>query len=179
MQIDRGAVDDREIHFTAVQPLDQMPAIALHDAQRDVGKFVDDAAGETSGQHRAHRRHQSEDDAARRIAVRRFEVVADLFDLADQAGGAVEQHPAGAGQEHAAAVADEQLDAQFMFEQLDVPAQRRLGGAQPVRRLAEAAQLGHGAEGAQLFEVHRMPRCLFSGHHTPFPGRRCNQFNVR
>ena len=48
-----------------------------------------------------------------------------------------------------------------MLEQLDVPAQRRLGGAQPVRRLAEAAQLGHGAEGAQLFEVHRIPKYSF------------------
>ena len=78
-------------------------------------------------------------------------------------GGAVEQHPAGAGQEHAAAVADEQLDAKLVLEQLDVPAQRGLGGAQPVRRLAEAPELGHGAEGPQLFEIHRMPRCSSSG----------------
>ena len=160
MQIDGGAVDDREIHLAAVQPLDQMPAIALHDAQRDIGKFVDDAAGQSSGQHRAHRRHQPEDDAARRIAVGRFQIVADLFDLANEPRGAVEQHPAGAGQQHAAAVADEQLDAKLVLEQLDVPAQRGLGGAQPVRRLAEAAEFRHGPEGAQLFEVHRMPSVL-------------------
>ena len=154
MQVGRGAVDDREIHLGAVQPFDQVPAIALDDAQRDIGEFGDDAAGEPSGEHRADGRHQAEDDAARRLALGRLQVVADLLDLADQPGGAVEQHPAGAGQQHAAAVAHEQFDAQLVFEQLDVPAQRRLCGSQAVCRLAEAAELGHGPERAQLLEVH-------------------------
>ena len=91
------------------------------------------------------------------LAARRLQIVAHLFDLADQARGAVEQHPAGAGQQHAAAVADEQLDPQLVFEQLDVPAQRRLRGPQPVRRLAEAAELRHGPERPQLLEIHRLP----------------------
>ena len=159
MQIHRRAIDDGQVHFAPVQPLDQMPAIALHDAQRDIGKFVEDAAGKSAGQDGAHRRHQPQDDAPRRVAVRGFEILADLLDLADQAGGAVEQHAAGAGQQHAAAVADEQLDAKLVLEQLDVPAERRLGGAKPVRRLAEASELGHGAEGPQLFEIHRLPKC--------------------
>ncbi len=158
MQVDGRAVDDGEIHFGPVQPLDQMPAIALHDAQRDVRKLVEDAARKSSGQHGAHRRHHPEDDAPRGAAVGRFEIVADLLDLADQAGGPVEQHPAGAGQQHATPVADEQLDAELMFEQLDVPAQRRLGRAQPVSRLAQASEFRYGPESPQLFEIHRVPR---------------------
>ena len=118
------------------------------------GNSGEDAAGEPSGEHGADGRHQAEDDAARRTALRRLQVVADLLDLADQPGGAVEQHPAGAGQQHAAAVAHEQFDAQLVLEQLDVPAQRGLCGSQPVGRLAEAAELGHGPERAQLLEVH-------------------------
>ena len=78
---------------------------------------------------------------------------------ANKPGGAIEQHAAGAGQQHAASVADEQLDAQLVFQQLDVPAERRLGRAKPVRRLAEAAELGYGAKSPQLFEIHRLPEC--------------------
>ena len=63
-------------------------------------------------------------------------IVADLFDLAHQTGGAVEQDPAGAGQQHATSVADKKLDPKLMLEEFYVPAQRRLGGAQPVSRLA-------------------------------------------
>ena len=85
MQIHRRSIGDRKVHFTPVQPLDQVPAVALHDAQRDVGKIRDHAAGKSPGKNRAHGRHQAEDDAAGRIAVRRLKVVANLLDLAHQA----------------------------------------------------------------------------------------------
>lgn len=88
-------------------------------------------------------------------------IVAHLFDLAHQTGGAVEQYLAGAGQEHAAPVADEELDPKLVFEQFDVPAERRLRGPQPVRRLAEAAELRDRPESTQLLEIHRLPKILF------------------
>jgi hypothetical protein len=86
-----------------------------------------------------------------------LQIVANLLDLTDQTRGAVEQHPAGTCQKHAASVADEQFDTQLVLEQFDVPAERGLRGPKPVRRLAETPEFSHGPERAQLLEIHQLP----------------------
>jgi hypothetical protein len=91
-------------------------------------------------------------------------IVADLLDLTHQTGGAVEQHLAGAGQLHAASVADEKLNPKLVLEEFDMPAQRRLRGPQPVGRLAQTSEFGDRLEGTQLFEIHPLPQ-------TPLVGR--------
>ena len=157
MQVIGGAVGDRQIHLAPVQPFDQMAAVAFDDAQRDIGQIRDDPAGQPPRQHGADRRHQAEDDPSGRFAARRLNIVANLFDLTHQAGGAVEQDLAGAGQQHAAAVADEKLDPKLVLEQFDMPAERGLGGPQPVGRLAETSEFRDRPEGTQLLEIHPLP----------------------
>jgi len=148
------AVEDREIHLAAMQPFDEMAAIAFDDAQRNARKGFDAAPGEARRQHAAHGRNQAQHHAARGRSLRGLDVVADLVDLADDAGGAREQQPAGLGQHHAAAVAREQLGAKLVFQKLDLAAQRRLRHAQGVGRLAQAAELRHATEGPELPEIH-------------------------
>ncbi|MGY4450612.1 hypothetical protein ACVWZR_005272 [Bradyrhizobium sp. i1.3.1] len=154
MQIGGAAVEDGQIHLAAMQPFDEMAAVALDDAQRDAGKFFDAAARKARRQHAAHGRNQAEHDLAGRRPLGRLDVVADLVDLPHDAGGACQQETAGFRQHHAAAVAGEQFGAQLMFQQLDLPAQRRLRHAQRVGRLGEAAELRHATEGPELPEIH-------------------------
>src|SRR6266702_4474691 len=44
VQIGRTAVEDGEVHLAAMQPFDEMAAVALDDAQRNGGKFFDTPA---------------------------------------------------------------------------------------------------------------------------------------
>ena len=45
VQIGRTSIEDREIHLAAMQPFDEMAAIAFDDAKRNAGKGLDAAAG--------------------------------------------------------------------------------------------------------------------------------------
>ena len=83
-----------------------------------------------------------------------LDFVAHLVDLPDDARGARQQQAAGIGQHHAAAVPGEQVGAQFMLEQLDLAAQRRLRHPQRVGGLAEAAEFRHATEGPELPDIH-------------------------
>jgi hypothetical protein len=154
VQIRRAAVEDGEIHLAAVQPFDEVAAVALDDAQRNAGKCLDAAPREARREHAAHGRNQAKHDLAGRRPLGRLDVVADLVDLPHDAGRASEQKPPGIGQHHAAAVAREQLDAQLVFQKLDLAAERRLRHAQRVGRLGEAAELRHTTEGPELSEIH-------------------------
>ena len=135
MQIGRRPVDHGKVHLSAVQPFDQMPAVALDDAQRDAGIAFDGAPGEPRGNHAAHGRNQPQHHPPRRRPSGGLDIVANLIDLPDDAGRPRQQQAAGLGQHHAAAVAGEQLGAQFMFEQLDLTAERGLCYPQACRRL--------------------------------------------
>src|SRR5450631_4150440 len=150
MQVIGRTVCNGQIHLSAVQPFNQMASIAFHDAQRDIWKFRDDPAGQPPRQHGAYRRDQAKDDPSGGSPARRLNIVANLFDLAHQTGGAVEQHPTGARQQHATSVADEEFNPKLVLEQLDMPAESRLSGAQPICRLAQTPELRDGPEGTQL-----------------------------
>ena len=55
-----------------------------------------------------------------------------------------------AGQLHRTRVAQEQRHAHLVFQRLDLPADRRLGERQFIRRRAEVEVLGHGQKGAPV-----------------------------
>ncbi|CAM2175209.1 conserved hypothetical protein [Burkholderia latens] len=61
---------------------------------------------------------------------------------------------ASRGQPHLPAAALEQCNAERMFEQLDLPAQRRLCHEEPLRRATEMQFLGHRDEAAQLVQFN-------------------------
>ena len=154
MQIRRAPIDDRKVHFAAMQPFDEMAAVAFDDPQADPWKGFDASTGEARRKHAAHGRNQPQHHPSGRLPSRRLDIVADLVDLPDDAGGPFEQQAAGIGQHHAAAVAGKQLGAQFMLEQLDLAAERRLRHPQRIGGLAEAAKLRHATERPELTEIH-------------------------
>ena len=137
-----------------MQPFDEMAAVALDDAERNAGIAFDRAPREPRRNHAAHGRHQPEHHAPRRRPAGGLDLVADLVDLPDDAGRSRQQQPAGFGQHHAAAVAGKQFGAQFVLEQLDLAAERRLRHPQRVGGLAEASEFGHATERPELTEIH-------------------------
>jgi hypothetical protein len=75
---------------------------------------------------------------------------------AQDAAGLQQEGAAGGGQPHRAAGAVQQGHAEDALQQLDLPAQRRLGHVQPLGRAPEVELLGRGHEAAQLAEFeHR------------------------
>ena len=84
--------------------------------------------GKPAREHRTDRGHEAENDPASGIASGRFDIVAYLLDLPDEALGPIEQHAAGARQEHAATISEEELHPQLLLEKLDLSAEPGLGG---------------------------------------------------
>ena len=82
------------------------------------------------------------------------DLVAGALDVAQDAGGAVEQALAGLGQAHAAVDAGEQGGTEFFLEPLHLACQRRLGHAQMRRGARDAAQLGDTDEIGEAAEFH-------------------------
>src|ERR1700741_1651400 len=74
--------------------------------------------------------------------------------LAQRPAAAREQHLAGSRDRDTARAAFEQGTAQFVFEFLDVAAERRLGDVQRARGGGKAATLGDGNEITDLPQVH-------------------------
>jgi hypothetical protein len=66
----------------------------------------------------------------------------------------VQEQFSGRRQRHVMARPFQQRAAQFIFQRLDLDAERRLADMQPAGGLAEAQRLGHGHEIAKLAKVH-------------------------
>jgi hypothetical protein len=66
-----------------------------------------------------------------------------------------EKHAACVGELDLATRAKEQLDAQFLFQRLDLLRKRGLRHVQPLGRAHEAQRLGHRHEVLQLPQVHQ------------------------
>jgi hypothetical protein len=69
----------------------------------------------------------------------------------------VEECATGSGQFDAARLSAKQLDAQFAFNRLDLPAERRLLHSKPFRSPRDVAFLGGGDEIAEMPEFHVIP----------------------
>ena len=154
MQIGRRPVDDREVHLAAVQPFDQMPAVAFHDAQRDARVAFNRPSGEPRRDHTAYRGDEAKNHPPGRRSPGGLDIVADLIDLPHDACRSRQKQAASLGQHHAAAVPGKQLGAQFMLEKFDLTAERGLCYPQGVGGFAEAAELGYATERSQLTEIH-------------------------
>ncbi|MCY1182798.1 hypothetical protein D9M73_233760 [compost metagenome] len=77
-----------------------------------------------------------------------------LVDLLADRPRLVEEQPPGRGQGDAAVGAVEQARADFLFQRLDLLAQRRLGNAQLSGGAAEMQLLGDGDEVTQVTQLH-------------------------
>jgi hypothetical protein len=78
--------------------------------------------------------------------------------------GLFKQPASRLGESHAARRSVEELDAQFVFQRLDLGAHRRRAGEHPLGSTREAAFLGNGHEGLELIQLHERivvaPRAL-------------------
>ena len=80
-----------------------------------------------------------------------------LVDLFEQAHGTGIKKAPGFSQAQRPGLAVEQLHANFVFQLLNLPAQRRLGDVQPLSGPGEAALLRHGHEIFEVSKIHGMP----------------------
>ena len=77
------------------------------------------------------------------------------FDLQQRDPGVIEEYAAGRGQLDAARAAVQELHADFQFQIVNLPAQRRLRGMQPLLRgHGQAAFFRHGDEITEMPELH-------------------------
>ncbi len=81
----------------------------------------------------------------------------EIGKAADKVIHFLQENPAIGAGIHAPAAADEQLETQFCFQKANLIAQRRLGNAQFLAGLAEAAFAPDGMGIAQLPVVHVPP----------------------
>ena len=82
---------------------------------------------------------------------------AHLFDPAQNLQRLFIEQPPGLGQADRAAVAVDQRHAQILLEQLDLPAERRLGDVQDLRRAGEIALPRQSDEISELTQIHPAP----------------------
>jgi hypothetical protein len=79
---------------------------------------------------------------------------ARLFEVVEQTLAEAEQGRAGRGDPHLATEAQEQLLLQLLFEEQNLPADRRLRQVQLLPRPGEGAGFGDGPEDLELTQVH-------------------------
>ncbi len=73
-----------------------------------------------------------------------------LIDPAQDLQGLLIKYPSGFGQPQGAVIAQQQCDAQLLFQQLDLSAKRGLGHVQALRSPSEVAGFGNGYK---IFEL--------------------------
>jgi hypothetical protein len=77
------------------------------------------------------------------------------LDLQQRHPGMIEKHPPRSRQLDSARAADQERNPQLQFEIVDLPAQRRLRGVQPLlRRHRQAAFFGDGDEITEVTQLH-------------------------
>jgi hypothetical protein len=119
---------------------------------------------EQRGQDREHRlRAIPNRNAARGSGARLLQFPQQLAARREQRLGAARQPPTRRRQSHAARPSLEQRLAQTRLEHADLGAERRLGHAEPARRLAKAERLGHRREGREVPQLDT-PAIKFGYH---------------
>ena len=68
----------------------------------------------------------------------------------------IQEHPSRVSQIHRTGVAIQQTQFEFVFQRLDLGAQRRLGQAQPLGGAPEIQLLSHRYKVAQMSQFHRI-----------------------
>ena len=153
------AVADREIDLVALQ-VDHPRG--RHELQLDVGVRALERAELRDQPGRGERRRQRQADHV--APARAQHGLGRRLDLAQRRVDLLEIAPAGRGQPHAGPGAVEQRDAQKILEPPHLVADRRLGHAQALRGVAEAAVHRGGVKRAQRGERRqRGPRLGHAG----------------
>ena len=127
---------------------------ALDDRQPGGGKLLLETVDQRQRQLTADAGRQPDGDPADRLVAAGAQILARMRHQLQNRDAVVEQPLAGVGQRDAAAVAQEQLLAQFGLEAAHLAAERGLRDVEHHGSLAEAAEFGHVHEIFELLEVH-------------------------
>jgi hypothetical protein len=149
-----GVEHDGHVHPAGHQPFAQADAQALDHGDGGFGVGRMEALDQIGGDHMGHARRQAHRDAPARVALAFLHVHPGALGQLEDAARMGQQRCAGLGGHGTAPGALQQALAQLVFEQLHLPAQRRLCQVQGGRRAAEAARLGHGHKVLQAGQVH-------------------------
>lgn len=157
---------DGDVDAAELQPFLKKDAQALRDAEMHIRERLParlhDGLAETRRQGRRH----AEGDVADGMTGGLRDRLADLVDVAQQGLAHLEQGQAGFRRLDPAGRAEKELGAQFLFEDLDLPAQGGLGDVEGLRRPAEIPELGDIDEITNLSDVHGRVRLCWSRHRS-------------
>ena len=126
----------------------------LDDRQPGDGKLLLETVDQRQRQLPADARRQPDGDTADRLVAAGAEILARMRHQLQHRHAMIEQALAGVGQRDAAAVAQEELLAQFGLEAAHLAAERGLRDVEHHGSLAEAAEFGDVDEIFELLEIH-------------------------
>ena len=148
-QIARGrdGVDERDVELAGAheRELDVAARVAQRDLEPDVALAQ---RAQCAGQHagRERRAHEPDRDPSGPATRGRTRVAHECIRSTEQIARGREQAAAGFRQPDPPAFASEQLDAEQLFELVDLARQRRLRHVEPFGRTADVLGLGDGDE---------------------------------
>src|SRR5439155_26173443 len=155
-----GRADDSELELTGCDALDDRLRVEDRERDPEVGVAVGEVAEELRDDDPAGAcRGPDLEGSAQLLGAFQAELGDDLLLEREQPLRAAVEAQARLGRLDAAAGAVEQLRPEALLERAHLQAHRRLGHAEPRRRLREALALDDGAERAQLTCVHKGILC--------------------
>lgn len=160
-----GRVEKRQVEFVPTQAVEDGRGRRVRNRQVDL--WVEGAKALQHGRQDVHA-HGHAPGEAQGTAVERpglGDLGHRLLKLALHSVNRLQEQIARCGEGHPLLAAMENHAAEFLFEKLDLSADRRLGDMHPPGRLGESAFLGHRAKHLQLTQIHphllfRCPQCL-------------------
>jgi hypothetical protein len=151
---------DGDVDAAEFQPFLEEYAQALGDPEVHIREGLPASLHDGLAKARRQRRRHTQCHVAARMARGMRDRLADLVDIAQHGLAHVEEGQACFRRLDPAGCAEEQFGAQFLFQNLDLPAQGRLGDVERLGRLAEVPQFRDVDEIPDLSDVHgKIPGC--------------------
>ncbi len=143
-----------EVDLPTVEPLGQDGAAVLDEMHDDLGIFLAPASEELGEWPLDHRGRRSQFDDAAAACLEGTRLCPQRFGIDEQTSGPAEQLLTSGAQEHAPALATEQLNAELLLEGLQLTRQRRLADVEPVGGPTDATRVDDGDESPELRQIH-------------------------
>ena len=131
-----------------------MARIGADQPQLDLRVALSERGDQGQREDVGHGRRKADGDSAPQGCVEIGGGGADLLQFGHDACGVFEYLPALVREDHAPSMPGEEADRQLLLQHPDLAAERGLGDADPVGRLAQTAKLGDMDQGAKLGKLH-------------------------
>ena len=166
--VDDRLGDDRHRHLVAHHLGGQPLRGALVDAEHDARGPLAEVADQGRHQPAAGGAHDTEAGVARLEALEEREVDPHGLELAPDAAGPVEHHPAELGRGGPPPAPDEDGHAEFPLQLADLLGDVRLHRVEHIGRRRERPRLGDGQQGVEVPDFHRSPSSSHSVWYRPW-----------